>query len=95
MNIPTPSANISSVQPFIYSMAQVNRIVLVLSAYIFFFLYPAYGLLRGWWMGDFSSFSVGCVWVVIATAVAFGFFARVTMLKYLTVDDKPDNAVPD
>jgi hypothetical protein len=76
----------SSARPFAYNTSLVNRIAVGLSTYILICLYPAYGLLRGWWLGDFSSFSGEGLLTAVATAIAFGVFSRMTMLKYLTVD---------
>lgn len=75
-----------TVRPFAYSDALITRISAGLSAYILLCLYPAYGLLRGWWLGDFSTFSGEGLMVVVATSSAFGIFARWTMLKYLRID---------
>ncbi len=83
-NMPLPEDTM--VRPFTYSSAQVRRIAAGLSAYILFILYPAYGLLRGWWLGDFSSFSIAGVSLAVATASAFGLFAHRTMLKYLQIN---------
>ncbi len=81
-----PLSDIASIRPFIFSEAQVTRIALGLSGYVLFCLYPAYGLLRGWWMDDFSAFTVEGCGVAVGTAAAFGVFARWTMLKYLKVE---------
>jgi hypothetical protein len=81
---PLPDAK--TVRPFAYSDALITRISLGLSAYILLCLYPAYGLLRGWWLDDFSTFSGAGLMVVVATSSAFGIFARWTMLKYLRID---------
>ncbi len=76
--------DISSTRPFAYSTPLVNKIAGGLGAYILLCLYPAYGLLRGWWSGDYSSFSGEGLLVAAATTIAFGVFARMTMLNYLT-----------
>ncbi len=81
-----PQSDIETVRPFIFSEVQVTRIALILSGYILFGLYPAYGLLRGWWMGDFAAFTVEGCGVAVGTAAAFGVFARWTMLKYLKIE---------
>ncbi len=81
-----PPADADTVTPFAYNNALVTRIALALSGYMLLILYPAYGLLRGWWTGDFSSFSVGGIAIVLPTSIVFGVFARWTMLKYLSVD---------
>lgn len=83
-NLPLPDEK--TVRPFAYSDAQVSRIAAGLSGYVLFILCPAYGLLRGWWLGDFSSFSVEGPVVAVAILCAFGFFARWTILKYLWID---------
>lgn len=83
-NLPLPDA--TTVRPFTFSNALVARIGAGLSAYILFVIYPAYGFLRGWWLGDFSSFSAEGMLVAVATSGAFGFFARWTILKYLRID---------
>lgn len=83
-NLPLPDA--TTVRPFTFNDALVARIGAGLSAYILFIIYPAYGFLRGWWLGDFSSFSSGGLMVAVATSGAFGIFARWTMLKYLRID---------
>jgi hypothetical protein len=85
----------SSARPFAYNASLVNKIAVGLATYILICIYPAYGLLRGWWMGDFSSFAAGGLLTAVATAVAFGWFARVTMRKYLRVDDHSIDTVSD
>jgi len=82
----------SSTRPFAFSTSLINRITVGLSAYILLCLYPAYGLLRGWWMGDYSSFASEGLLTAVATASAFGVFARLSMPKYLTVDDTISSA---
>lgn len=81
-----PLQDIEMVRPFAFSTPLVTRIALGLSGYILLGLYPAYGLLRSWWMGDFSAFTVDGLAVAVGTAAAFGVFARWTMLKYLRIE---------
>ncbi len=81
-----PQPDIATVRPFAFSASLVTRIALGLTAYILFGLYPAYGLLRGWWTGDFSAFAGEGIAVAAATAAVFGVFARWTMLKYLRIE---------
>ena len=85
MTLP-PLPDAATVRPFVYSDALITRISLGLSAYILLCLYPAYGLLRGWWLGDFSSFSGEGLMAAVATSGTFGIFARWIMLKYLRID---------
>lgn len=83
---PLPQPDATTVRPFAFSQALVTRIAAGLSAYILFILYPAYGLLRAWWMGDVSLFSVSGFLVAVTIAGVFGVFARWTILKYLRID---------
>ncbi|MCE7998447.1 MAG: hypothetical protein HEP70_06285 [Rhodobiaceae bacterium] len=83
---PLPQTDATTVRPFAFSQALVTRIAAALSAYILFILYPAYGLLRAWWMGDLSSFSVSGFLFAVTIAGVFGIFARWTILKYLRIE---------
>lgn len=83
---PPAQPDAGTVRPFAFSQALVTRIAAGLSAYVLFILYPAYGLLRAWWIGDVSSFSLSGLLVAATIAGLFGVFARWTILKYLRID---------
>ncbi len=84
-----PLGNIKP-RAFISSRRIVNRIAFALGCYIFFVLYPAYGLLRIYWTGDTGSFAYSGILTALVTSTLFGLFARRTIARYLDVGATSD-----
>lgn len=84
-----PPAHDVARRPFAADARTVDRLSFFLGGYVIAVVYPAYELLRWWWMEEFSPFSGSSLLVALTSGILFGLFSRGVMWRYLRVRPSP------
>ena len=69
-------------RPFSAKASSINLVSVGLGAYLLLAVYPAYGFLRWYWVGEEAGFSFKGVGIAVVCAISFTVFARLIIRRY-------------